>query len=313
MLRQSFIRNFAPDHPSRRQSVRSNPSIQSFLRLVAAKSSPLCLCLVLPLTLAISGCTSVPLKEGGTLTSYSNLGAPKGKFSKRRLYVDGQGLAAMKTASIVPTSFSYSAASRIKSEADRSLVSNALDRALCVALSDRYQMVPAGQPADLTIRSVVTDIVPTNKTMAGIATVVTVGSSFALPVSVPRLPYGLGGLAVEAEAADGSGTQRAAMVWARGANSIQNSPRVSEVGDAYSLATKFAGDFSKMLITGKEPKGLDLSLPSRQRVQSWLGGKPKYAACDAFGRSPGLVGAVASKYGAPPQWTDKKPKPPVTH
>jgi hypothetical protein len=251
----------------------------------------------------------VPLKEGGTLTSYNNLGAAKGKLAKKRIYVDGQHLTAVKTVSIVPTTFSFSAVSRVKAEADRSLVSNALDRALCVALSDKYQMVSAGQPADLTIRSVVTDVVPTNKAMAGVATVVSVGTGFVLPVSVPRLPFGLGGLAVEAEAVDSGGVQSAAMVWARGANSIQDNPRVSEVGDAYGLATRFASDFSRMLIAGKEPKGLDISLPSRQRVQSWLGGKPKYAACDAFGRAPGLVGAVAAKYGAPPEWTDKKPKP----
>nr|WP_245282735.1 DUF3313 domain-containing protein [Neorhizobium galegae] len=267
----------------------------------------------MPLTLAVTGCTSVPLKEAGTLTSYSNLGAPKGTLAKKRLYVDGRHLATVKTVSIVPTTFSFSAASRIKTEADRSLVSNVLDRALCVVLSDKYQMVPAGQPADLTIRSVVTDIVPTNRAVAGVATAITVGTGFVLPVSVPRLPIGLGGLAVEAEAVDGSGIQSAAMVWARGANLIQDKPRVSEVGDAYGLASKFASDFSRMLISGKEPKGLNISLPSGQRMRSWLGGKPKYPACDAFGRAPGLVGAVAAKYGAPPEWTDKKPKPAITH
>lgn len=265
--------------------------------------------LALPLALAAAGCASVPLKEAGTLTSYSNLGAPKGKLSKSRLYVDGQHLTSAKTISIVPSSFAFSAASRVKSDAERQMVSNALDRALCVALSDKYQLVSAGQPADITIRSVVTDIVPTNKAMAGVATAVTVGSGFVLPIGVPRLPVGLGGLAVEAEAVDAGGVQRGAMVWARGANSFQNKPRVSEVGDAYSLASSFSNDFSRMLITGKEPKGLNLSLPSRQRLQFLLGGKPKYAACEAFGRAPGLVGAVAANYGAPPQWTDKKPKP----
>ncbi len=290
--------------------MRSNPSIKPFFRLAGfpAVFRFRLACLALPLTLAAAGCSSVPLKEGGTLTSYSNLGAPKGKLSKSRIYVDGQGLAALKTASIVPTTFAYNAASRIKSQADRSLVSNALDRALCVALSDKYHMVPAGQPADLTIRSVVTDIVPTNKAIAGVAAAVSVGTGFVLPVSVPRLPAGLGGLAVEAEAVDSAGVQRAAMVWARGANSIQNNPRVSEVGDAYSLASKFASDFSRMLITRKEPKGLDVSVPSSQRMKSWFGGKPKYAACDAFGRAPGLVGVVAAKYGAPPEWTEKKPR-----
>lgn len=260
------------------------------------------------LSATLIGCQSVPLKEAGTLTSYGKLGPSKGMVAKKRLYVDGQRLVDVKTVRIAPTTFSFAAASKIKSDADRDLVSNALDRALCVALSDRYQMVPANQPADLTVRSVIADIVPTDKALAGVSTAITIGTGFVLPVSVPRLPVGLGGLAVEAEAVDASGLQSAAMLWARGANSILDKPRVSEVGDAYSFSTKFADAFSQVLISGKEPKALDISLPTRQRMQSWLGGKPKYAACDAFGRAPGLVGAIAAKYGAPPQWTDKKPK-----
>nr|WP_309139272.1 DUF3313 domain-containing protein [Ensifer sp. ENS05] len=260
------------------------------------------------LSATLVGCQSVPLKEAGTLTSYGKLGPSKGTVAKKRLYVDGQRLVDVKTVRIAPTTFSFAAASKIKSDADRDLVSNALDRALCVALSDRYQMVPANQPADLTVRSVIADIVPTDKALAGVSTAITIGTGFVLPVSVPRLPVGLGGLAVEAEAVDASGLQSAAMLWARGANSILDKPRVSEVGDAYSFSTKFADAFSQVLISGKEPKALDISLPTRQRMQSWLGGKPKYAACDAFGRAPGLVGAIAAKYGAPPQWTDKKPK-----
>lgn len=262
----------------------------------------------LPLILLASGCTSVPLTEGGTLTSYNQLSPAKGKFTKSRSFVDAQGLTAVRTVSILPATFSTSAASRIKADQDRFLVTNALDRAVCVALSDKYQLVPVGQPADLTVRAVVTDIVPTNKAIAGVSTAVSLGSSFALPVGIPRLPVGLGGLAVEAEAIDSTGMQRAAVVWSKGANSITNNARVSEVGDAYSLAANFGKYFSRMLMTGKEPKGLDLSLPSGQRMQSALGGKPKYAACDAFGRSPGLAGIIADKVGAPPQWTDKQPK-----
>jgi hypothetical protein len=262
----------------------------------------------LPVILIVSGCTSVPLKEGGTLTSYNQLSPAKGNFTKSRTFVDAQGLATVKTVAIVPATFSFNAASRIKAVQDRSLVTNALDRAACVVLSDKYQLVPPGQPADLTVRTVVTDIVPTNKTMSGVSTAVSLGSSLALPVGIPRLPVGLGGLAVEAEAIDRTGAQRAAVVWSKGANSITNNARVSEVGDAYSLAANFGKYFSRMLVTGKEPKGLDISLPSGQQMKSALGGKPKYVACDAFGRSPGLAGMVADKFGAPPQWTDKQSK-----
>jgi Protein of unknown function (DUF3313) len=315
MLRQSSTATVLPNL-SEANKVHSN--LLSFRPLDKNPLKRLFSVLFVSMAIAASGCTTMPMKESGTLSSYSNLGVGKDKLGKkRRFYVDGQQLAQVKTVRIVPTSFTFIAASKVKTDANRALVSNALDRALCVALSDKYQMVPTNQPADLTIRSVVTDIVPTNKDMAAAATVVSIGGGFALPdniplVGIPRIPFGLGGLAVEAEAVDNLNVQRAAMMWARGANFLQDKPRYSEVGDAYHQASKFAADFSKILIVGREPKMLDASIPSRHRVQSWLGGKPKYAACEAFGRSPGVQGAVATKFGLPPQWTDKKPKSVVT-
>jgi hypothetical protein len=264
--------------------------------------------LLLPLMAA--GCASVPLKEAGTLKTYQNLSEQKGMLSKSRNYVDANALASITTVRVVPTTFTQTAFSRAKTAQDRMLIANALDREVCVALSDKFQIVSPGANADLTVRTVVTDVLPTDKSVAAVAAAVSLGGSAAgLPVGIPRLPFGLGGLAVEAEAVDRKGVQRAAMVWARGANSITNSPRVSEVGDAYSLATTFGNEFSRMLVTGDQPRSLDIALPSGQRIQSWLGGKPKYVACDGFGRAPGLSGIVAGKFGAPPEWTDKPPQP----
>jgi len=184
------------------------------------------------------------------------------------------------------------------------MVANILDRALSISLSDKFDMVPYGQGSDISVRAVITDIVPTDTVAAGASAALTLGTGFALPIAAPRLPIGLGGIAVEAEAIDQSGNQVAATVWARGANSISNTPRVSLVGDAYALAATFGNEFSKLIVDGQDRNGLDLSLPSAHRVQSWYGGTPKHAACQTFGRSPGLVGLIASRFGAPPKWTD---------
>jgi hypothetical protein len=265
--------------------------------------------LVISSAVVISGCSSVPLKQAGSLSSYERLSVAKGTFTKSRTYVDKQSMSSIRTVSIVPTTLTIEAASRVDTVNDRNLVANVIDRAMCVGLSDKFEVVPLGQPADLTVRAVITDVVVTNKTMAGVSTAVSLGSSLALPVGIPRLPIGLGGLAVEGEAVDKTGAQRAAVVWSKGANSITNSARVSQVGDAYSLASNFGGYFSRIISTGKPPQGLDISIPSGQRIRSAFGGKPKYAACDAFGRSRGLAGVVADKIGAPPQWTEKQPEP----
>lgn len=293
-----------PSRGRRARADRDGPNLRTCLLGLLTLRPLMMAHLLLPLV--AGGCASVPLKEAGTLKTYHNLGEAKGMLSKSRRYVDASALASMKTVRVVPTTFTRDALSLVKTAQDRMLVANALDREVCVALSDKFQVVASGEPADLTVRTVVTDVLPTDKTAAGLSTAVSLGGSAAgLPVGIPRLPVGLGGLAVEAEATDSKGVQRAAMVWARGANSISNGPRVSEVGDAYSLATTFGTEFSRMLVTGSEPSPLDIAVPSGQRIQSWLGGKPKYSACDSFGRAPGLSGIVAGKFGAPPEWTDK--------
>ncbi|WP_246703548.1 DUF3313 domain-containing protein [Rhizobium sp. P28RR-XV] len=255
----------------------------------------------------LGSCSSVPLTQSGALGSYDRLGPVEGRVSKARTFLDAQALSAATTVSISPTRLSPQAYSKIHDEKNGKLVSNALDRALCIDLSDKFNIVRSGEKADLTIQAVITDIVPTGKIAAGVSKVATLGTSVVLPVGVPRLPIGLGGLAVEAEAVDAGNTQRAAIVWSRGANSITNGPRVSEVGDAYSLASSFADQFSRMLVKAQKPSGLNFSLPSGQKLKSQLGGAPKNAACEAFGRGSGIGGILTDAMGAPPSWSDHKP------
>lgn len=274
----------------------------SVYRSAALRIAPLIL------VVGLGSCSSVPLTESGSLSSYSNLSPVEGRVSKSRIFLDTSALSAATSVAITPTRLSPLAYSRIHDAGNDRLVSNALDRALCIDLSDKYHVVGPGEPADITVRAVITDIVPTSKTAAGLSTVATLGTTVVLPVGVPRLPIGLGGLAVEAEAVDRNGVQRAAIVWSRGANSITNGARFSEVGDAYGLTSSFAAQFSDMLVKGRKPSGLDLSLPSQQKLRSQLGGKPKNAACEAFGRAPGIGGALAGVVGAPPSWTDPAAK-----
>ncbi|WP_366929340.1 DUF3313 domain-containing protein [Mesorhizobium sp.] len=254
---------------------------------------------------AIAGCTSVPLQPGYSLVSYDGMTKVDGRIRKAEYKAVPQDLNQTKTVYIEPTMVSAFAARSVKEPSDGALVANAINRALCVGVSDRFQVVDSMQDADLVVHATVTRIVPTNATMAGVSTATSLGASFVSPVPVPRLPLGLGGLAVEAEATTKAGEQAAAMVWSKGANFVTTSARMSQVGDAYSLASSFGNDFSKMLVTGKTPfKGLP-KFPSYQKLKSNLGGKPKYHACERFGRGPGLMDFAASQVGLPPSWTDK--------
>ncbi|WP_234709107.1 DUF3313 domain-containing protein [Rhizobium rhizogenes] len=267
-----------------------------------------CYRLIAPALLALSlgGCAAVPLEQANSLTSYDGLTSNKGRLTKANYKVAPTDLASTKTIYIEPTAVSGAAALSIKKSSDQALVANVISRALCVGVSDRFVVVERKEDADLVVHATITRIVPTNATVAGLSTVASLGANFVVPVPVPRLPMGLGGLSVEAEATTRDGRQVGAMVWAKGANFVTTNARVSQIGDAYSLAASFGGDFSKMLVTGKTPfKGLP-KIPSGQRIKSDLGGKPKYPACEKFGRSPGLKDFAASQVGMPPSWTDKQ-------
>lgn len=261
----------------------------------------------------LSGCASAPLVEGGSLSSYQGLtpSDSKLKITKSRLHVSQEQVLAAKTINIVPTAFPPTVAPKL-SDKQRTLVANAVDRALCVNLSDRFNVVALDVPADLTVRAAVTRVKETNEVTAGLSAAASIGSSFidtSVPIPVPRIPIGLGSLSIEAEAVDSSGQQQAAMLWGRGATTFFSSPKVSKAGDAYDLADKFGDDFAHLLVKGKSPfKTTGIDIPSWQKVRSTMGFAPKYAACERFGRYPGIKGLVGDQIGLPPEWTDRSPK-----
>jgi hypothetical protein len=257
----------------------------------------------------LTGCASAPMTRGGSLSSYDNLTQSDGLLAKSLVRVNKDDVLAAKTVRIVPTTFAQ-AASPTLSQEQRHLVANVIDRSLCLGLSERLQVVGPDQSADLTAHALVTQAAPTDEVAAGASKVVSFLPSAlgaGVPVPVPRLPIGLGSLTVEAEVRDPASRQQAAMVWARGANSFTNSPMVSSAGDAYDLASSFSDDFSKLVVTGSTPFGKPPELPSFDKIGATLGGKPKYVACEAFGRNPGLIGMAAGRLGLPPEWSDKAP------
>lgn len=261
------------------------------------------------LSLLTAGCATAPLDRAGSLASYDNLKTSDGVLTKSVVHVDKDHVLAAKTVRIAETLFSAKAASGVSfSPEQRRLIGNAIDRALCFGLSERFQIVGPTDQADLLVHAVITHAAATDPTAAGASKVASVVPSILLPgvpVPVPRIPIGLGSLSVEAEARDRQGKQKAAMVWGRGANSFTSAARVSPDGDAYDLAAAFGGDFSKLLVTGSTPFGASPSLPSMDSLNTALGGAPKQAACEAFGRAPGVAGMIGERIGLPPGWTDK--------
>ncbi|MGJ4900558.1 DUF3313 family protein [Bradyrhizobium sp. HKCCYLRH2060] len=274
------------------------------MRLAPLKSTAL-----ISLALATAGCATAPLERAGSLKNYDRLADANGLVTRAQIKANKKELLEARTIRIEPTAFPPRPDIAFD-ENERKLVANAISREMCLRLSERFRIVALGEEADLTIKATVTHATATNATASAASQAASIAKSVALPgvpVPVPRLPVGLGTLSVEAEARDFAGFQKAAMVWARGASSVSTA-RMANDGDAYDLASEFGADFARLVSTGESPfSGVPslASLPSVSSVPAKLGGAPKYAACEQYGRFPGLKGFVGAGLGLPPGWTDK--------
>lgn len=262
----------------------------------------------------LPACATAPLVQGVGLSSYDGMAPSNGLITNSRLHVEKEQVLVAKTINIMPTAFPPTVAPKLSNE-QRALVANAINRSLCVNLSDRFRVVTPYEPADLTVRAAVTQATETDEIAAGVSAAASLGMSFvdtSVPIPTPRIPIGLGNLSIEAEAIDPWGQQHASMLWGRGATAFFSEPKASKASDAYDLAEKFADDFSSLLIKGESPfanGGIDLpSLPSWHKIKSTMGLAPKYAACEDYGRFPGIAGAVGGQLGLPPEWTDSGAK-----
>jgi hypothetical protein len=276
---------------------------------------------VLAIASLLPACATAPLVQGVSLSSYDEMAPSDGMITKSRIHIKKQQVLAAKTVKIVPTVFPAAVAPKLSDE-QRVLVANAINRALCISLSDRFMVVAPNIPTDLTVRAVVTQATETDEVAAGLSAAISIGTKFVdmgAPVPVPRIPIGLGDLSLEAEAVDRFGQQQAAMIWGRGATALFSSPKASKASDVYDLAAAFGDDFGYLLVKGESPFGtsgsklpswerIDSAVPSRQKINSAMGLAPKYAACENFGRAPGLAGFVGNRIGLPPELTDKGAK-----
>ncbi|MCM2450241.1 DUF3313 family protein [Agrobacterium vitis] len=91
--------------------------------------------------LIASGCASAPLEQAGSLASYDGLSSANSKLTKAKFKTEGADLLLVKKVYIEPTVVSAAAISTTKRSSDRALVANAIDRALCVGVSDRFEVV----------------------------------------------------------------------------------------------------------------------------------------------------------------------------
>jgi hypothetical protein len=219
--------------------------------------------------------------------------------TKAKIFADADKLATVKTVRIAAVVYGAGAGENVSAD-QRALIANLVERTLCQRLSARFDIVADQEPADLTIRTVITRMTPTNReAAAATAPIRAAGIVFGTPAPF-RLPIGMGSFSAEGEAVDQAGVQRASMVWARGADALTNQARLSKIGDAYELSGAYAGDMAALVITAKNP------LHDLPKAHLGRGGRPVSEACDAYGKSHVAQNFVGGLFGAPPEWTDGK-------
>lgn len=261
---------------------------------------------LVPLLVGLGACQGAQLSETGSLSSYKDFVASDGLVTKTKYRVDPAATKNVKTVHVIPTTFAANANVGKLGEPQKKLVATAIDRSLCEALSANFDVVPISKPADMAVRSVISNVKATNAVVAGVSTV----TSAVAPVPVPRIPIGLGSLAVEAEAFDAKGKQIAGLTWGRGANILTNGSRASTAADAFELAGDFSSDFSALLEKSGDPMKSDFELPSMKNVSNSVAyavtGKPTDPDCAVFGKGSGLGGIAGGALGLPPEWSEKK-------
>jgi hypothetical protein len=201
--------------------------------------------------LTLAGCATVTPTNSGFLTSYEGLTPRTGDTRAEALEKrDEAALAGVRRVLIEPTRIAERAALPDSVDAaEAQLVAREMDRQLCFALSERFEIAAEGDAEAVRVRAAVTGIQATS----GAASVASAAISRAIPgPGSVRLPVGRGGLTAELEAlAPGDGRQIAALSWSRGAGVAFDRGSLSDVGDAHRYADAFAEAAVRLLAPGE--------------------------------------------------------------
>lgn len=196
-------------------------------------------------SLTLGACASVPEQRAGVFDHEHPLSTTRNERHRQvEQFVDSEALRILPPFALPDVRIAEGAFGEAIAPTQSTLVANHAARSVCLGLA-RYVELRA-EPADgvLGAHLVVTAIEPTNGAAAGASSVI----GFFAPVPLPRLPAGLGGLAIEAELRDPLIGQVALVRWARGANAMTQDPQVSSIGDAWQLAEVFGKEFTRAVL-----------------------------------------------------------------
>lgn len=254
---------------------------------------------IVSLLMLLNACASIPQSSGGQLVTDKPLETvtdEQGRSVSR--YVDADLLSDIKSYVLPEINLTLPEANPDITKEQLALISNALNRSICTRLGQYLTAEPSASGDAMRVEVSLTGITPTSKSIAGI--------SAAVDTFVPgpfRIPIGMGAIALDARASNDGGTI-AFMRWAKGANPVFNSAKVSSIGDAYALVETFTREFGQLLIQGaggeeKRQKLVEVEIQSNERLC-----EARYGKVDAVGKGASFLIPLS------PEFTDKgKPDP----
>jgi hypothetical protein len=193
----------------------------------------------------LNACASVPQSKDSALTTDKILESVSDEQGRRvSRFVDGTLLAPLTTYALPEVNLMLPEAREDISVQQLAILSNALNRSVCKRLGQYLVAEAAPSETALIIEIALTGITPTSKTLSSIS----VAADFFVPGPF-RIPVGMGAIALDARAST-DGKTAVFMRWAKGANPVFNSAKVSSIGDAYDLVDTFTREFGQLLLHG---------------------------------------------------------------
>lgn len=213
------------------------------------------------LALAVTGCAANGLQQASTLSDYGNVQPAERRLLQVREWVDPQALRTVDTiyipqAGIVPGVVESSGVDPVRFNR----VVGKLTQTMCRRLArGGFEITADPAAASHQIRMTITGFETTNMVSAGASRLI----GFAIPGPFsPRIPIGIGALAVEGEMLDSASVQIAALEWSS-RNHLASSGGFSEIGDGYDLAQVFADSFGDLITEARN--SVDATRDSTER------------------------------------------------
>lgn len=206
-----------------------------------------------------SGCANIPNTSVNSLQTdkpLEQVSEQQGRKVAR--YVDGQLLAGITGFALPKAQLLLPGPSEYITQDQLDIISNALNRSMCNRLGQYLTVQTAPKPENLQIEFALTGITPTSRVASGVSA----AAGFFVPGPF-RLPIGMGAIALDAKATTNEQTA-AFMRWAKGANPVFNSGKVSTIADAYELVETFSREFSELLLEGADSVKTRTKLPAQE-------------------------------------------------